>query len=318
MALPVPGGSIVVRPKNGVLSWAKPTEPASNVANANSRAMPFIAQNSFSVGNLPGESPPVFWGPLEYRFRPHVQGNFAAERYVRDGASRQQRGDRRPWAACRRGATHPVFPSHRALDGGIILKCRVQRLQAARSSNMGIRFFCPNGHKLNVKSFLAGQTGICPYCGIKVEIPTQSTRTPSHKEGEGHDLAATLAAGGAGTVPVHGQAARPCPTAGGPGAASRWAAGRRAAPHGQPQCWRRRRAADGDGLGADADDLGPHGGFRPFDGAGGRRSGSPALRPHRHHRRPASARPTRWPRPPMPCGTCGRDRADNMGRRPPA
>lgn len=36
---------------------------------------------------------------------------------------------------------------------------------------MGIRFYCPNGHRLNVKSFLAGKRGICPHCGAKVEIP---------------------------------------------------------------------------------------------------------------------------------------------------
>jgi len=34
---------------------------------------------------------------------------------------------------------------------------------------MGIRFFCPNGHKLNVKDFQAGQTGICPFCGVKMQ-----------------------------------------------------------------------------------------------------------------------------------------------------
>ena len=36
---------------------------------------------------------------------------------------------------------------------------------------MGIRFFCPNGHKLNVKEFQAGRTGICPFCGEKMQIP---------------------------------------------------------------------------------------------------------------------------------------------------
>ena len=41
---------------------------------------------------------------------------------------------------------------------------------------MGIRFFCPNGHKLNVKGFQAGRKGICPYCGSKVDIPLESTR----------------------------------------------------------------------------------------------------------------------------------------------
>ncbi len=36
---------------------------------------------------------------------------------------------------------------------------------------MGIRFYCPNGHKLNVKSYLAGKRGFCPDCGAKLLIP---------------------------------------------------------------------------------------------------------------------------------------------------
>ncbi len=47
---------------------------------------------------------------------------------------------------------------------------------------MGIRFYCPNGHKLNVKVFQAGRKGICPYCGSKFVIPTQSTRKSSKEE----------------------------------------------------------------------------------------------------------------------------------------
>ena len=39
---------------------------------------------------------------------------------------------------------------------------------------MGIRFHCPNGHKLNVKAFLAGKKGICPHCGAKFRIPKDS------------------------------------------------------------------------------------------------------------------------------------------------
>lgn len=39
---------------------------------------------------------------------------------------------------------------------------------------MGIRFECPNGHKLHVKSFLAGKRGICPDCGAKFVIPAGS------------------------------------------------------------------------------------------------------------------------------------------------
>ena len=45
---------------------------------------------------------------------------------------------------------------------------------------MGIRFFCPQGHKLNVKSFLAGKIGVCPHCDARVKIPLTSTR-PSSK-----------------------------------------------------------------------------------------------------------------------------------------
>jgi hypothetical protein len=39
---------------------------------------------------------------------------------------------------------------------------------------MGIRFYCPNGHKLNVKVFLAGKRGICPECDAKFVVPFES------------------------------------------------------------------------------------------------------------------------------------------------
>lgn len=39
---------------------------------------------------------------------------------------------------------------------------------------MGIRFLCPNGHKLNVKTFLAGKRGICPDCDAKFVVPFES------------------------------------------------------------------------------------------------------------------------------------------------
>lgn len=44
---------------------------------------------------------------------------------------------------------------------------------------MGIRFYCPNGHKLHVKAFQAGKRGICPHCGASMDIPYQSTRKSS-------------------------------------------------------------------------------------------------------------------------------------------
>ncbi len=57
---------------------------------------------------------------------------------------------------------------------------------------MGIKFRCPNGHKLNVKSFLAGKRGVCPKCGTSMRIPMESTRqqdpASAADEGEGDDL----------------------------------------------------------------------------------------------------------------------------------
>jgi hypothetical protein len=47
---------------------------------------------------------------------------------------------------------------------------------------MGIRFFCPNGHKLNVKEFQAGQRGLCPVCDAKLLVPLKSTRLSSKLE----------------------------------------------------------------------------------------------------------------------------------------
>lgn len=46
---------------------------------------------------------------------------------------------------------------------------------ATASENMGIKFNCHAcGKKLNVKAFLAGKRGICPHCGAKVDIPSES------------------------------------------------------------------------------------------------------------------------------------------------
>jgi hypothetical protein len=39
---------------------------------------------------------------------------------------------------------------------------------------MGIRFTCPNGHKLHVKTYLAGKRGVCPQCGAKILIPSEA------------------------------------------------------------------------------------------------------------------------------------------------
>ena len=86
---------------------------------------------------------------------------------------------------------------------------------------MGIRFYCPNGHKLNVKEFQAGRRGICPYCGAKIQIPTHSTRGSTHEPAGRGDAGAeqTIV-----TQPVQDMAA-PLPGYGAAAAAPTWPSG---------------------------------------------------------------------------------------------
>jgi hypothetical protein len=66
---------------------------------------------------------------------------------------------------------------------------------------MGIKFRCPNGHKLNVKTFLAGKRGICPHCGVKVQIP-EATGTAAEKADDDFALDIGGAEGGVATAAV--------------------------------------------------------------------------------------------------------------------
>jgi hypothetical protein len=81
------------------------------------------------------------------------------------------------------------------------------------AAKMGIKFRCPNGHKLNVKSFLAGKKGVCPKCGTRMRIPSAST------EGGDSDIEDNAAAVGVATpvagVPVVGAngSSHPAPVA---------------------------------------------------------------------------------------------------------
>jgi hypothetical protein len=59
---------------------------------------------------------------------------------------------------------------------------------------MGIRFTCPQGHQLNVKSELAGKRGVCPQCGAKVQIPTETLATPELSEARVEPVVTTPAA----------------------------------------------------------------------------------------------------------------------------
>jgi hypothetical protein len=54
----------------------------------------------------------------------------------------------------------------------------IMKHQRGPERNMGIRFSCPNGHKLNVKETLAGRRGICPACGAKFVIPSAGDAGP--------------------------------------------------------------------------------------------------------------------------------------------
>lgn len=85
---------------------------------------------------------------------------------------------------------------------------------------MGIRFWCPNGHKLNVKTFQAGRRGICPYCGARFVIPTESTRHAGAGDRMPEPLEHSVHEGGFATPPAAapaGSHAAAAPGAAGPG-----------------------------------------------------------------------------------------------------
>jgi hypothetical protein len=83
---------------------------------------------------------------------------------------------------------------------------------------MGIKFHCPQGHKLNVKAFLAGKRGVCPKCGTKVRIPlasepeladseveeTDAAESPVKSNGSGKVSAPAVAVAPAASQPAHG------------------------------------------------------------------------------------------------------------------
>ncbi len=72
---------------------------------------------------------------------------------------------------------------------------------------MGIRFWCPNGHKLNVKGFQAGRRGICPYCGARFMIPNESTRRTGTGDRTPEPLEHSVHEGGFTTPPAAGPVA---------------------------------------------------------------------------------------------------------------
>jgi hypothetical protein len=81
---------------------------------------------------------------------------------------------------------------------------------------MGIKFYCPSGHRLHVKESLAGRRGVCPHCGEKVIIPVPQAAqdTSTHRASSNSDN------GSAASPAAEGEDARsqdaPAHTAGSP------------------------------------------------------------------------------------------------------
>lgn len=79
---------------------------------------------------------------------------------------------------------------------------------------MGIKFNCPNGHKLNVKSFLAGKKGVCPHCGAKFRIPATPAED-DHDDGPALDVTVqpdpSTPAGGSSPTVAAANASQPAP-----------------------------------------------------------------------------------------------------------
>jgi hypothetical protein len=59
-----------------------------------------------------------------------------------------------------------LAPAARAPDAHWIAR------EPGNRDTMGIKFYCPNGHKLHVKAFLSGKKAICPKCGARVVVPS--------------------------------------------------------------------------------------------------------------------------------------------------
>ncbi len=57
--------------------------------------------------------------------------------------------------------------------------CALSGGRPKAAETMGIRVYCPNGHKLNIKATQAGKRGICPHCGAKFLIPGADSTTES-------------------------------------------------------------------------------------------------------------------------------------------
>jgi len=62
-------------------------------------------------------------------------------------------------------------PRQNSALAGSALGAAAARRSIRIGTKMGIKFLCPNGHKLHVKAFLSGKKAICPKCGVRVVVP---------------------------------------------------------------------------------------------------------------------------------------------------
>jgi hypothetical protein len=64
-------------------------------------------------------------------------------------------------------------------------------------NKMGIKFLCPNGHKLHVKAFLSGKKAICPKCGVRVVVPADGQQVDDSPSNADSDDSQAIAESGA-------------------------------------------------------------------------------------------------------------------------
>jgi hypothetical protein len=64
-----------------------------------------------------------------------------------------------------------------AANAGRLATRPTWRAEQFSGFTMGIKFLCPNGHKLHVKSYLSGKKAICPKCGVRVVVPSEDGAT---------------------------------------------------------------------------------------------------------------------------------------------
>jgi GYF domain 2 len=103
-------------------------------------------------------------------------GELAAEEseIVSRAASRAARRVRPAGEACSVRRRRPTYNRLKTPAGDDFEAIGIPKLFNSTGGSMGIRFLCPNGHKLNVKADLAGKRASCPECGVKLVIPAAS------------------------------------------------------------------------------------------------------------------------------------------------